>query len=229
VQRILALDTATEACSVALAVGDSVLSDSVISPRGHTARILPMVREVLAEAGLTLGDLDGLAWGCGPGSFTGLRIGTSVVQGLALARDLPVVAVSNLEMLAEGAWREQGAESVLAALDARMGEVYWSAFRRSGTGLMAPVAEERVCAPDQVPAMPADTAWWAVGKGWQAYPEVLRAGQPGTLAGLLPEAVPLARDALPRARLVLAEGGGLAPEQAQPVYLRNRVAEKPGR
>lgn len=226
VQRILALDTATEACSVALALGDAVLADSVITPRGHTARVLPMVKALLAEGGVTLGALDGLAWGCGPGSFTGLRIGTSVVQGLALARDLPVAPVSNLEILAQGAWREAGSERVLAALDARMGEVYWGAYEIGDGALMRLVADDRVCHPEAVPALPGGAGWWGAGRGWAAYAEHLSRPQ-GGLAGCLPEAVPLARDALPRARQLLEEGKGVPAERAQPVYLRNRVAEKP--
>ncbi|ABI56542.1 tRNA (adenosine(37)-N6)-threonylcarbamoyltransferase complex dimerization subunit type 1 TsaB [Alkalilimnicola ehrlichii MLHE-1] len=226
VQRILALDTATEACSAALAVGDAVLADSVISPRGHTARVLPMVKALLAEAGISLAALDGLAWGCGPGSFTGLRIGTSVVQGLALSHDLPVAPVSNLEMLAQGGWRAVGAARVVAALDARMGEVYWAGYEIGEDGLMHPVARARVCAPEATPCVVRGEGWWGVGRGWGAYGDAL-ARQQGELAGTLPEAVPLARDALARARQVLRDGEGVSAEQAQPVYLRNRVAEKP--
>ncbi len=124
--RILALDTATEACSVAVLDGDRVYASFELCARDHTRRILPLVQQLLAVAGLTLHQMDALAFGCGPGSFTGVRIGVGIAQGLALGADLPVIGISTLQTMAQSAWRLQQSEQVLAAIDARMGEVYWA-------------------------------------------------------------------------------------------------------
>lgn len=123
--RILAIDTATEACSVALWNNGEKHALFEICPREHTQRILPMVQQVLAESGVTLNQLDALAFGRGPGSFTGVRIGIGIAQGLAMGAELPMIGVSTLATMAQGAFRVTGATQVLAAIDARMGEVYW--------------------------------------------------------------------------------------------------------
>lgn len=223
--RILALDTATEACSVALVDGSRRFSRSLFAPREHAARVLDMVAEVLAESGLALADMDALAFGRGPGGFTGVRIATSVVQGLAYAANKPVVPVSTLRALAQGLAREQGVRAVLAAIDARMGEVYAARFAQDENGLMQAVDAERVCPPEAVRADDA-IGLWGTGSGWSEYGERLRAGCPGIRVeeGMrFPQALDIA---------ILAEAdfqGGMAvsPELALPVYLRDQVAEKP--
>lgn len=123
--KILAIDTATENCSVALLVNDRVISRSEVAPRDHTKKVLPMVDEVLKEAGLTLQDLDALAFGRGPGSFTGVRIGIGIAQGLAFGAELPMIGVSTLAAMAQASYRLHGATNAAVAIDARMGEVYW--------------------------------------------------------------------------------------------------------
>ncbi len=123
--KILAVDTATENCSVALMVGDDVISRCEYAPREHTTKILPMVDTVLAEGGLKLGQLDALAFGRGPGSFTGVRIGIGIAQGLAFGADLPMLGISTLAAMAQGTYRVHQSEQVLSSIDARMGEIYW--------------------------------------------------------------------------------------------------------
>ncbi|WCF13011.1 tRNA (adenosine(37)-N6)-threonylcarbamoyltransferase complex dimerization subunit type 1 TsaB [Edwardsiella piscicida] len=148
--RILAIDTATEACSVALWNNGESLALFEICPREHTQRILPMVQQILAEAGVTLAELDALAFGRGPGSFTGVRIGVGIAQGLALGAGLPMIGVSTLATMAQGAWRCTAASRVLSAIDARMGEVYWGEYCRDSDGVWHGSATEAVFNPQQV-------------------------------------------------------------------------------
>lgn len=224
--KLLALETSTEACSVALSVDGRVIARFRHAPRLQTELLLPMAEEVLAEAGIGLGGLDALAYSRGPGAFTGVRIAAAAVQAFAFARDLPVVAVSSLQALAQGAWRVHGARRVLSVFDARMDEVYAGGYALAGD-LMQPVGAEHLCAPA---ALPADLRgeWFAAGNGVAVYEALLR-GQctlAGTDAGLFPSA----EDVLPLAAARLAQEGGQAPELALPVYLRDEVWKKlPGR
>ncbi|HKJ75724.1 MAG TPA: tRNA (adenosine(37)-N6)-threonylcarbamoyltransferase complex dimerization subunit type 1 TsaB, partial [Gammaproteobacteria bacterium] len=156
--RVLALDTATEACSVALWLDGSILERHEIAPRGHADRVLAMMEAVLAEAGVALRELDGLGFGRGPGAFTGVRIAAGVAQGAAFGADLPVVPVSTLATLARGVQAEGTAERVLAAIDARKGEVYWGAYGRGPDGGTVSVVEECVAPPGQVP-IPDGAGW----------------------------------------------------------------------
>lgn len=223
--KILALETATEACSVALWLDGAVLERHEVAPRGHAERVLPMMEAVLAEAGLGLRQLDGLAFGRGPGAFTGVRIAAGVAQGAAFGADLPVVPVSTLAALAEGVRREGLASRVLAAIDARKGEVYWGAYRGEPSGVVEPVGEECVTPPEAVP-LPEGGHWYGAGTGWGTYHVALNARLgDDRLAGWEDDRLPRARDVAALAAPVLAEGGGLAPEAAVPVYLRDRVAE----
>ena len=155
--KILALDTSTEACSVAL-WADGTVTERYELGSQHSGRILPMTQEVLAEAGLVLTQLDAVAFGRGPGSFTGLRICAGVAQGLAFGADVPVVPVSSLAALAQGV----DAPRVLAAFDARMEQLYWGAYVRNAQGLVEPGGTEKVVAPRDVP-VPADSGWKGTG------------------------------------------------------------------
>lgn len=215
--KILALDTASEACSVALLCDGQILEDFQILPRLHGQRILPMVEQLLAEAGIGLTQLDALAFGRGPGAFTGLRIATGMIQGLAFGADLPVCPVSSLAALAQQGHRLHQASQVLACIDARMDEVYWGSFALA-EGLMHPVSVEAVSAPEQVIAQPVG---WGIGNGWQFAERI--ACQPEYCDA---EALPHAQDI---AQLALADfnaGQAVAAELAQPVYLRDKVAKK---
>ena len=224
--RILAIDTATEACSVALWNDGTLSAHFELCPREHTQRILPMVQDILAASGASLTELDALAYGRGPGSFTGVRIGIGIAQGLALGADLPMLGVSTLATMAQGAWRKTGATRVLAAIDARMGEVYWAEYQRDDNGVWHGEETEAVLKPEQVTERLQQLSgeWVTVGTGWPAWPEL------GKESGLALRdgdvLLPAAEDMLPIACQMLADGKTVTVEQAAPVYLRNNVAWK---
>lgn len=168
--RILAIDTATEACSVALWNDGTVNAHFELCPREHTQRILPMVQDILTTSGTSLTDINALAYGRGPGSFTGVRIGIGIAQGLALGAELPMIGVSTLMTMAQGAWRKNGATRVLAAIDARMGEVYWAEYQRDENGIWRGEETEAVLKPELVHERMQQLSgeWVTVGTGWQA-------------------------------------------------------------
>jgi tRNA threonylcarbamoyladenosine biosynthesis protein TsaB len=216
---LLALDTATEACSVALLHDGKVLSHYEVIPRLHAQKLLPMIRDLLAEAGTTLSAVDAIAFGRGPGAFTGVRIAIGVVQGLAFALDRPVLPVSNLALLAQRAYREYGARQVAAAIDARMDEVYWGCYQETA-GEMRLVGAEAVLPPEQA-CLPGDASgeWFGAGTGW-GYAERISVALSGQDATLLPHAL----DLLSLAQFAWGRGEGVAADLAQPVYLRDKVA-----
>lgn len=224
--NILALDTAGQGCSVALLAGERLIERYEAAPRRHAASLLPMAEECLAEAGLALGELDAVAFGRGPGSFTGLRIATSVAQGIAFGVGLPVLPVSNLAAGAAAALRVHGWRRVLVAFDARMDEVYAGAFACDADGLPRLVGEEALLTPAAL-ALPVDAAaagagdWRGAGSAFAAWPEL--AGRLG-LAAADAALAPLARDLLGLAAAALARGEAVAAEDALPVYLREQVA-----
>lgn len=226
--KLLAIETATEACSCALYLDGMCAEAHRVEPRRHAEFILSMVSELLANAGLALPQLDGLAFGRGPGTFTGVRIAAGVAQGLAFGADLPVAAISTLQALAQGAYRELGESQVLVAIDARMGEVYWGAYHLNDRRCMGPAMEECIAVPERVP-MPRVGRWLAAGSGWETYGSLLsnRAGH--VICGLDSSRLPHARDVAVLGAEVISAGGGVAPEGALPVYLRERVAEQPSR
>lgn len=225
---LLAIDTSSDACSVALQHGGAIQFRFTDQARKHAERVLPMVEELLAEMGIGLAQLDAIVFGRGPGSFTGLRIAAGTVQGLAFGADRPVVPVSSLMGLAQRAWREYGWERVHAAFDARMGEVYWGSYQRLADGDWQLQGRECVSPPGsllQAAAITAQPGWHGAGSGW-CYRDVL-ASVVGQLqqcdAALLPHAV----DLLPLAERAFHRGEAIAAEQVVPVYLRNDVATKP--
>ena len=222
--RVLAFETSTEACSAALWVDGEVRELFAVAPQRHAELLLPMADELLAEAGVSPRGLDGLAFGRGPGSFTGVRIASGVVQGIAFAADLPVAPVSTLQALAQGAWRERNAAAVLAAFDARMGEVYWGAYRLGAEGLMSALVADRLSRPEGVALPPgAGGGWLGAGRGWGAYPEALGRALGASLGLRDAERYPHAHDVAMLGVDLLRRGGGVAAEQAVPVYLRDRV------
>ena len=218
--KILALDTATEACSVSLACGEQQLDRFAEVGRGHAELLLPMIDELLAEAGLTLRELDAIAFGRGPGAFTGVRLAASVAQGLAFGADLGVVPVSDLAAVAQrAAGLHRDAERFLTVNDARMQEVYWAEF--SGGREVAAAGVEQVGAADQV-TLPQVARWVAAGRGLKAAPALAeRCRQAGAM--VLDDLLPRASEVLALARPVVAAGQLLPPELAVPVYVRDRV------
>lgn len=224
--KLLALETATEGCSVALLIDGVVTERFELAPRRHTELVLPMAESLLAEAGLAISGLDAIAFGRGPGSFTGVRIAAAVAQGLALGADLPLVPVSTLQALAAGARPVDGAGPVLALIDARMNEVYAGLFVRQPDGSLDPVWPERVCPPADVPS-PEDAGWIATGSGWDRYGPELAGRFAVPPARVISEALPRAADTARLAARAFAEGGGVDVESALPVYLRDQVATPP--
>jgi universal bacterial protein YeaZ len=232
--RIVAIDTSTEACSAALLVDGVVSFCEEVAPQAHTRKILPMCETLLNDASLSLSDLDALAFGRGPGSFTGVRIGIGVAQGLALGASLPLIGISNLATLAQGAYRRDGAQRVLCAIDARMNEVYFAAFTLKA-GVMAPLGEEAVLSPEEAcsraMALIAEEpgAWFAAGTGFAAYQHAFVTLQERVT--IATEALPWAQDMLVLAEQALQSGETCDVDQAIPVYLRDKVTWKklPGR
>jgi tRNA threonylcarbamoyladenosine biosynthesis protein TsaB len=224
--RLLGIDTATECCSAALLTEHGLLTREVELGRGHSERILPMIDELLAEAGTSLRGLDAIAFGRGPGSFTGVRLAASIAQGLAFGADLGVVAISDLRALAQRVFDEDSRVTrALVCNDARMQEVYWGCFERAGDGLASGRGPERVgpAASVELPGAWPDAA--GIGRGFAVYPTLrtLPVALRADWDKLLPRAREIARLAVPE----VAAGRLLAPEAAIPVYLRDDVARPP--
>jgi tRNA threonylcarbamoyladenosine biosynthesis protein TsaB len=224
--KILALETSTDACSAALYLEGEVQEHYQFAPQQHARLILPMVDALMAEAELALGELDVVALGRGPGSFTGVRIAVAVGQAIAFAQDLRVAAVSSLAALAQGACRELGATALLAAFDARMGEVYWGEYRCADTGLVEPVRADRLLNPAAVP-LPPPGEWFGVGPGWPAYASALEQRLAGRVRSWDGARWPRARDVATLAVQAAGAGALLAAEQVLPVYLRDQVVTQP--
>jgi tRNA threonylcarbamoyladenosine biosynthesis protein TsaB len=234
--KLLALDTATEACSAALWIDGAVTSRDELLGRGHAERILPMIDELLAEAGLSLAALDAIAFGRGPGAFTGVRIAVSIAQGLAFGAGLPAVPVSDLAALGARALDRAraergapGAAEALVALDARMGEVYFGRVRRcESQGVV--LLEEGLAPPAAAFPGPLEPGLVRVGggHGYSAYPE-LGARLGAGLASVWPELLPRAAEIAALGARACALGLAVPPERAAPVYLRDQVASQSGR
>ncbi len=214
---ILSIETSTEVASAALLSGDRIFSRESPGVHTHSETILPMVQALLLEAGTTLAQCDAIAFGVGPGSFTGVRTACGVVQGLAFGVDLPVVPVVTLEAMAQACYESCGAQNVLAVLDARMGEVYWAQYRYADDGWQA-VTAPTLSAAEQV-APVGDVI--ACGNGLEAYAAAF-SGR--AFAGSLPLIMPSARQIAVLGRAAFARGGAVPLEQAQPFYLRNKIA-----
>jgi tRNA threonylcarbamoyladenosine biosynthesis protein TsaB len=220
--KLLAFDTATPACSVAVWI-DGTVHERAASGQRHAERILLLIDEALAEAGVALNQLDAIAFGRGPGSFTGLRISAGVAQGLAFGADLPVVPVSSLAALAQG----MDAPNVLTAFDARMQQVYWGAYVRGVGRIVELKGAETVIAPSQVP-VPEGGGWIGAGSGWDQYAGSLQARLGDRLARWHPGRYPQARFLAELGAAGLRAGAAVGPEQALPVYIRDKVAAKVG-
>jgi tRNA threonylcarbamoyladenosine biosynthesis protein TsaB len=222
--NLLAIDTSTDFCSIAASRGESLFSRHEPARQRQAEMILGMVEAVLAEAGLEIAQIEGIAYGAGPGSFTGLRIAAGVTQGLALARGVGVVGVGTLLALAEEAAGEAAGERIISCLDAHMGEVYHAAYRRAGAG-WEEVSAPGLYRPEAVPVMSGGD-WTGCGDGFAAYRERLAARLGGCVSVVRSEAGPTARAVLRLALPRFAAGEAMDAAQAVPVYLRDKVALK---
>lgn len=226
--NVLVIDTATEACSVAVRKGDDVLSKFAVCPQEHSKRLLPMVDDVLREAGLTLADVDVLGVGAGPGSFTGVRIAMGMAQGLAFGGNIPVVPVSTLQAMAQETYERTGASRIFSAIDARMSEVYFAEYSVDEDGLMAESVAAQVLPPEQVVSefLLNGLEFGFAGTGWQAYPELADkvTGEPLVL-------YPSAEYMLPYVERMMVLGKTQSIVDIEPLYLRDKVTWKklPGR
>jgi tRNA threonylcarbamoyladenosine biosynthesis protein TsaB len=219
--NLLAIETSTESCSVALSCNAELISRSEFAPRRHAELLLPMCEEVLAEAGVSRGQLDAIAVGRGPGAFTGVRLAISAAQGMALALDLPVIPVSSLAALACDAPIDENV--ILAVIDARMGEVYAATFRRDSDGLVQATSEERVGSAEML-KLAAGQRWSVIGTGWDTYADMIRSRLGSAPVWAQGKCYPQAARIAQLAMREWVAGNGLAPELALPVYLRDKVA-----
>ncbi len=225
--KILAIDTATEACSAALYIDGVITQKYQLAPREHTQLILKMIEDLLADAKLKVSDLDALAFGRGPGSFTGVRITTGVVQGLAFASDVPVIPVSTLASIAQLAYENHQQKFVLAGIDARMGEMYWGCYQLDENNLMVLSGEEKVSPAQAVSVDEKSPArWCGVGSAWESYAEQLDTQLGEQVSDIYADYFPRASTIVQLAVGAFQRGEVVEAAQAQPVYLRNDVAKK---
>lgn len=221
--KLLAFETATEACSVALYIDGEIHERFEIAPKQHTQLALPWAEQLLAEAGIRKTQLDAIAVGIGPGAFTGVRLAVALVQGIALALDKPVLPVSTLAALAmQGV--DLKTEKILAAIDARMGEIYCAEFRLNADNLVDAISEEIVIAPEAYPSSGLDGSLVGVGTGFSANSNALQNNLKSQLIACRADALPHAGDILKLALRDYALGKLTAPDNLEPAYLRNKVA-----
>ena len=218
---LLALDTSTDACSVALRIGDQIIIDHRVAAQQHGALVLPMIDALMAQAGLQASQLDALIYGRGPGSFTGVRIGVACAQGIALGADIGVVGVSTLQSIAQGVKREHDDKSVAVSVDARMDEVYFCQYHLDDDGLMQPSGEEQIGAPEHI--MQCQSNSWA-GSGAERYEQFLVEEKHICAERIHRGCLPQAVDLLTLGALYVQQENLQAAELASPVYLRNKVA-----
>ena len=218
--KLLAIETATEACSAAISLNGEISVRYEFAPRQHAELILPLVEQLLAEAEIKLANLDALAFGRGPGAFTGVRLATGVIQGLAFAADLPVIPVSTLAALAQGAITKS--QTLMSAIDARMGEIYWGLYKTNQHNIVMPVGEEQISKPELIHT-PDGGQWYGIGSGWQTYHEILQDKLKSQLIGFSGERYPHAKDIITLAIKDFNDGKAVSADAALPVYLRNKV------
>ncbi len=222
--RLLALDTSTEYLSLALQLNGTTLRYDALAGQGHSQQILPQIRALLDEANIELADLEGIAFGAGPGSFTGVRIACGVAQGLAFGANLPVVGVNTLMALAESIFKENAINKVIACLDARMGEIYHAAFEKHD-GVWQEISVSGLFKPQNAPVITNEN-WVGAGSGWLTYGEHLGAVYRSQVKQIFPHALPTAAAVLAIATPLFAAGLGKSAHDAAPIYIRNKVALK---
>jgi len=217
--KLLAIDTSSNACSVALCVDDKMHELHKIVPMQQSQMILPLIEEILDNAKIKLNQLDALAFGCGPGSFTGVRIAASVMQGLAYATNLPLIKISSLAAVAQNAYELYGWKKIAVAMDARIKEVYWGTYLAKENGLITLQGEEIVCPPENIP-IPSDANWYGAGNAWEVYSLPFKPHE------LDVELLPKASSIISLAKEKFQQKDWIQAEEAVPSYLRDKVAEK---
>lgn len=210
--KLLAIDTATDACSVAMDIDGELFSDHRVEPQQHAALLLPMVDGLCTKANIELSMLDAVVFGQGPGSFTGLRIAASTAAGIAFGADCKIIALSSLQAMAQGVYRMQGVKKVFVATDARMGEMYWGTYRLDDAGLMQAASEDALNKPELVEI---PVGFTPAGSGVEVYKN-----SPNTVKDVWPNAIDLISLAKPLATAKQWESA----DSALPIYLRDRVA-----
>lgn len=225
--KLLAIETSETACSAALWSDGRVIENYREEPRGHSELLLPMIAELLPRSGVTRRQLQAVAFGRGPGSFTGVRIAAAIAQGISLGLAIPVIPVSSLQALAQGVYRTSGHREVAAAFDARMHEVYWALCAVDGDGVMQLQSEECVCEPRHV-EQPRQGQWAGAGSGWSAYGETLREQLSPWLVAELPRLYSHAQDVATIAAHAWSrdDSAAVSAAEALPLYLRDKVARK---
>jgi tRNA threonylcarbamoyladenosine biosynthesis protein TsaB len=218
--NLLALDTSTEYLSLAILKGDKIFTFDALAGQSHSQIVLPQLQALLAKAQLSLQDLNGIAFGAGPGSFTGVRIAAGVAQGLGFGTNIPVLGVCTLQVLAEAS----GAPRVIACLDARMGEVYHAAYIKENNRWQAELAPN-LYKPEAVPLVNGGD-WVGAGSGWKTYNDALTYIYNANIKTTQPDALPTASAMLSIASPLFVAGLGLPASEALPIYIRNRVALK---
>ena len=223
--KLLAIETSTESCSAALMLNEEIIDLSEIAPRRHNEIILSMCEQVLAQAETSLTELDVIAFGRGPGAFTGVRLAASVAQGIAMGQDLPVVPVSSLATLAQAVYEEKQVQEVFTCIDARMQEVYYGLYKLSSKYMMELEGKEKVISPQDINQKVSNNCF-GTGSGWNVYAESLHQAV-GKNISFDTDKFPQAKYVATLAKAYYLEGQKLSAEEALPVYLRDDVAEKP--
>ncbi|HHB92331.1 MAG TPA: tRNA (adenosine(37)-N6)-threonylcarbamoyltransferase complex dimerization subunit type 1 TsaB [Thioploca sp.] len=216
--KLLAIDTSTEACSCALYIDGETQSRSQLAPQQHTKLILPMANELLAEAEIKPSQLEGIAVGKGPGSFTGLRIACGIAQGIAFAVDIPIAPISSLATLAQAAYRETGKQQILSVIDARMTEIYYGYYSLNAQKIMQCQIADKIAKPDTID-IPTTERWYGTGNGW-IYAEILKNKLGTLLQNYQIDKYPQAKAMIPLALDIFKQGQVVAAEDINPVYLR---------
>ncbi len=221
---ILAIETATEACSAALLHRDHLYERYELAPQKHNSLILPMCEDLMHEAQIQFSDLNALAFGCGPGSFTGLRIAAGIIQGIAFAHQIPVIPISTLRALAQELYRQKKATKILTGLDARVNEIYWGVYQLDDLQLMQAVHDDQLVKPAEI-YVPENSGWIGVGGAWQVYGEQLQNILQDKLIEVVPNVYPTATAVILCAKQDYLQGKVVSAEKALPVYLRDKIVK----
>lgn len=221
--KVLAVDTATEACSAALYIDGEIRERFELAPRVHTKLLLPMIDDLMAEAGLRPQQLDALAFGCGPGSFTGIRIATGVIQGIAYGADLPVVPVSTLAAISQACLQKIAHDTVFTAVDARMHEIYWAVYQRDAEGYAALIGQEFVQPATEIDAL--GLKGYGIGSGWEKYETVLTETLTDSVLGVDSNYLPHSEQIALLGAVGVKRDLAVPVHAAMPVYLRDKVAK----